>query len=290
MKISMETATPTLGPLARAIEADPASWEDWTAIHLALSASLPQEGLESALPLMLGYIRHRLRSMDGTACICPDHDLILLCRYAEPHILHRLVQELFDLLDEQGELARQYSLYQLGSQWGEMVALCEQKSAHPNRMETAYVFDTEGLFADIGKYQKVIESGMLKRQQRSHPTVLLVEDDELTRRLVSKVLHGQCTLVVADDIQSAVKQYMLNLPDLVFLDISLPDGSGLQVLQELMTCDPEARTVMFSSNSQLENLVEALNMGAEGFIAKPFRKEQMLYYLNFARGEMVANA
>jgi len=74
-------------------------------------------------------------------------------------------------------------------------------------------------------------------------------------------------------------QYMTYQPDVVFLDINLPDKNGYEVLQWIMRNDPGANVVMFSSNDHMDNITDALDAGASGFIGKPFIKKQLLDYI-----------
>lgn len=109
--------------------------------------------------------------------------------------------------------------------------------------------------------------------------VMLVEDDPLTRRLVTGAFKENYALITAESAEEAVANYLLHAPDIVFLDIGLPDASGLQVLQSIMDSDPEAYVVMFSGNSYLDNVTTALGIGASGFVGKPFKKEKMRHYI-----------
>lgn len=65
----------------------------------------------------------------------------------------------------------------------------------------------------------------------------------------------------------------------MFLDINLPDISGHDVLARLRDIDPQIYAVMLSGHTQSENVMEALKMGAKGFVSKPFTKEKLLQYI-----------
>lgn len=114
--------------------------------------------------------------------------------------------------------------------------------------------------------------------------VLLVEDDPVTRWMVRNALKHECDLATVSEGHKAFEMYASYQPDIVFLDINLPDANGYDVLEWIIHNDPGAAVVMFSSNDNLDNIASSMDQGARGFIAKPFLKEQLLHYIhNHAR-------
>lgn len=112
-----------------------------------------------------------------------------------------------------------------------------------------------------------------------HASVLLVEDDRTTRHLVKNAMQDNCKMMTAPDISHGVDSFLNKAPDIVFLDIGLPDGNGHQALEFMLWNDPSAYIVMFSSHDDPENVSKAMDLGAKGFISKPFVKENMLEHL-----------
>jgi two-component system chemotaxis response regulator CheY len=113
--------------------------------------------------------------------------------------------------------------------------------------------------------------------------VLLVEDDPVTRWLVRQALKNECHLATASTAYRALTLYMSWQPDLVFLDINLPDHNGLELLEWIIHRDPHASVVMFSSLNTADLIAKALKNGAQGFITKPFLKENLLDYVRDCR-------
>ncbi|MEW6755682.1 MAG: sigma-54 dependent transcriptional regulator [Candidatus Latescibacterota bacterium] len=100
--------------------------------------------------------------------------------------------------------------------------------------------------------------------------VLVVEDDGPLRHLLSTFVRemGHAVRGVATG-QEAVDQYARNRPDLVLLDIKLPDVDGLQVLRRLKELDRRCPVVVMSSYSGADTIVEAIKLGAENYLTKP---------------------
>lgn len=118
------------------------------------------------------------------------------------------------------------------------------------------------------------------RLDRKKPHLLIVDDDPLTRRIVRAALGERYPVVTAVNAAEAVEKHLLLVPDIVFLDIGLPDCDGFRILDHIRSCDPQCQVVMFSGNSFLENRLKALNHGATGFLPKPFSRLQFEHYID----------
>lgn len=118
-----------------------------------------------------------------------------------------------------------------------------------------------------------------KRDPGLMTRVLLVEDDEVTRWMVRRTLKEDCFLATASCVRKAIASFTAFEPELTFLDLNLPDGHGLEVLEYIMAHDPGARVVIFSGEQDHAIHDKALKMGAIGFINKPFLKEKLLSFI-----------
>ncbi len=116
------------------------------------------------------------------------------------------------------------------------------------------------------------EAVLAKRASRIRPLLLLVEDDpttlQLLKHLVSQALTAE--IMVVTNAAEASLIYRRNAPDMVFLDIGLPEIDGLTLLKKVHEADPAARVVILTANAYRSNLEEASRHGAKGFLAKPF--------------------
>ena len=108
--------------------------------------------------------------------------------------------------------------------------------------------------------------------------ILLVDDTAFMRRMLREILtrEGYEVAGEARNGREAVEQYRAVRPDLVIMDITMPEMDGIAAVREILGADPAARIVMCSALGQDEPIVEALDAGARDFILKPFLPEKVL--------------
>jgi two-component system, chemotaxis family, chemotaxis protein CheY len=111
------------------------------------------------------------------------------------------------------------------------------------------------------------------------PKVLLIEDDAVTGWMVRNILGDCCQLKIVTSGEMGVDHYQEMHPDVVFLDINLPDFSGFEVLKHVKEIDVDAKIVMFTHHDAFENMSRALADGASGFIVKPFQGSDLFDYI-----------
>ena len=120
--------------------------------------------------------------------------------------------------------------------------------------------------------------------ERHGRTILLVEDEPANRALVAAILSradgrlGQVEMVEADALRSARELLASRVVDLVLLDVRLPDGSGLDLVDEIATLPAERRPrIVIMSASVLPHEREAaLRSGADSFLGKPCRPTDLI--------------
>ncbi len=112
--------------------------------------------------------------------------------------------------------------------------------------------------------------------KNTNEQILVVDDDEVIRWTLREALQSWgFAIVEAGSAAEAVRQFRIELPSAVLLDIDLPDGSGLDVLREIKGEHPEAIVIMITGNVQVDNTISALRGGAYDFIAKPINLEEL---------------
>lgn len=108
--------------------------------------------------------------------------------------------------------------------------------------------------------------------------VLVVEDDFATRRQIAGKLRADASLVVdlAGNVSEAVKQLRENMPHVILLDLGLPDGTGLTVIDAAMKYDPAPEILVLSSCKDEASVVAAISAGAGGYVVKDSSADDLL--------------
>ncbi len=107
--------------------------------------------------------------------------------------------------------------------------------------------------------------------------ILLVEDENVFAKAVMKHLQrAGYKIDLAGDLETAIKEYNNNSPDLVLLDMRLPDGSGLDLLSEIRSSNTNTAVLVMSAYGELEDAVSAMKLGASDYLKKPIDLEELL--------------
>ncbi|SHJ30903.1 response regulator [Parasporobacterium paucivorans] len=108
--------------------------------------------------------------------------------------------------------------------------------------------------------------------------ILLVDDAAFMRMMLKDTLtkNGYTDIYEAEDGLRAVETYMEINPDLVIMDITMPNMDGLEALKAIKAKDPGAEIVMCSAMGQESMVIEAIKSGAKDFIVKPFKPDRIL--------------
>lgn len=110
------------------------------------------------------------------------------------------------------------------------------------------------------------------------PKILIVDDAAFMRKVIRDTLskEGYTELFEAVDGQDAVEKYQEIKPDLVLMDITMPNMDGLEALKAIRAKDGSANVVMCSAMGQEAMVVEAVQAGTKDFIVKPFKGDRLL--------------
>ena len=108
--------------------------------------------------------------------------------------------------------------------------------------------------------------------------ILLVDDAAFMRKVIKDTLTkaGYTDIHEAVDGADAVEKYATLQPDLVLMDITMPNMDGLEALKAIRGADANANVVMCSAMGQEAMVVEAIKLGALDFIVKPFKPERII--------------
>ena len=108
--------------------------------------------------------------------------------------------------------------------------------------------------------------------------ILVVDDAAFMRMMIKDILskNGYTVAGEAENGAKAVEKYNALKPDLVLMDITMPDKDGIQALKEIKSADPGAKVIMCSAMGQQAMVIESIQAGAKDFIVKPFQPDRVL--------------
>ena len=113
--------------------------------------------------------------------------------------------------------------------------------------------------------------------------VLIVDDSEVVRLLVGGVLKDSYPYIEADDGGTALEAWKRHNPDIILLDLNMPDVGGLEVINEVREKgDDNTYIIVLTALDEARLKTEALNQGANDFIGKPFQRGELLARLGVA--------
>ncbi|GMA59017.1 two-component system chemotaxis response regulator CheY [Alicyclobacillus sacchari] len=108
--------------------------------------------------------------------------------------------------------------------------------------------------------------------------ILVVDDAAFMRMMIKDILTKNGFEVVgeaADGLQ-AVEKYQELKPDLVTMDITMPEVDGIEALKRIRAIDPNARVIVCSAMGQQAMVIDAIQAGAKDFIVKPFQADRVV--------------
>ncbi|MCI9513678.1 MAG: response regulator [Oscillospiraceae bacterium] len=117
--------------------------------------------------------------------------------------------------------------------------------------------------------------------------IMMVDDAAFMRKVIKDTLSkaGYTDLYEAVDGADAVEKYNEIKPDLVLMDITMPNMDGLEALKAIRAADGGANVVMCSAMGQETMVIDAIRSGAKDFIVKPFKPERVLKTVTSIVGE-----
>jgi two-component system chemotaxis response regulator CheY len=111
--------------------------------------------------------------------------------------------------------------------------------------------------------------------------VLIVDDAEFLRVRLNKILSAEGYEVFqAENGIKAVAAYQEFHPEVVLMDVTMPEMDGLTALKEIIRLDPKAKVVMLTALGQESVVLEAVKSGAKDFVVKPFEQERVMNAIN----------
>ena len=108
--------------------------------------------------------------------------------------------------------------------------------------------------------------------------ILICDDAAFMRMMIKDILtkNGYTVIGEAENGAKAAEKYAELKPDLVLMDITMPEMDGIQALKKIKEADPSATVIMCSAMGQQAMVIESIQSGAKDFIVKPFQADRVL--------------
>jgi two-component system, chemotaxis family, chemotaxis protein CheY len=227
---------------------------DWGVVEVSLTGQTSHSA-----PYIVRQVKNYFSDRDGIIFICSNTQILVIVNMAGSAGFYSLSQGLNEKLP-------QYS--------------CDVKAAN---LTSDGLRKLQIMLQDMEQKQRAQPAAnplLAERLERKEKVILVVEDDMYIRELLGKPFQSKGKVVRLDDAENIVETYLQILPDIVFLDIHLPGGSGLDCLAEILSFDDSAYIVIVSIDTAKENIFAAQKLGAKGFVAKPFTPEKLMAVYN----------
>jgi two-component system chemotaxis response regulator CheY len=133
---------------------------------------------------------------------------------------------------------------------------------------------------------------LLRTTDRQPVRYLIVDDSVFARKNLAKMIEsfGGKVAAEAGDGCTAITEYDRVQPDIVLMDITMPQMEGIEAAERIIRQHPQARIIMVSSVGYQENIVASLQKGARHFIQKPVKPEHLYDILKYVLGEDAVTA
>ena len=107
-------------------------------------------------------------------------------------------------------------------------------------------------------------------EDKAQPVVLIVEDDDSIREIVHRVLEDEgYTIQLAENGVRGMEQFYLTLPDLIVMDVKMPEMDGWEMLQRLREISG-CPVIMLTVFGSTDDIIKGLELGADDYLVKPF--------------------
>jgi two-component system chemotaxis response regulator CheY len=107
---------------------------------------------------------------------------------------------------------------------------------------------------------------------------LIVDDAAFMRMSLRQIIqsNGYQEIVEASNGNEAIEMYKREKPDLVTMDVTMPEMDGLTAIKHIIALDPQAKIIVCSAMGQKDIVLEAIQAGAKSFIVKPFEAKKVI--------------
>ncbi|WLF84062.1 response regulator [Moraxella sp. ZY210820] len=112
--------------------------------------------------------------------------------------------------------------------------------------------------------------------------LMVVDDSNIIRNRIQRAYNSDCFRLVAtaNNGVEALDKFKLHRPKVVTMDLTMPQMDGLECIEKIVAIDPDVRILVVSALSDKATGIEALSLGASGFLCKPFSDQELVESLD----------
>ncbi|PCI55540.1 MAG: hypothetical protein COB36_07940 [Alphaproteobacteria bacterium] len=257
--------------------------EDRRCIHLRTSGLAGFEKNQT-----INFIHDNIDDQNGGVFVCEDGDFLITARcIGAPFV--KILQNFIitHLKPRPAQTFELATLFEVKVDRSKIIKIVEEKlktkqikeNAEREKQARIQAQKNRKIIIDTPIPDTLVDSLSQRRKDRKETEILVVEDDSFSRALVKKSLAEVGNISIAEDGRTALTQYFKKAPDILFLDIGLPDIDGHDVLAKILEHDPHAFIIMLSGKGDKDNIMKAIQNGAKGFVGKPFTREKLSQYI-----------
>lgn len=227
------------------------------------------------------FIKALENANDGTIFICNDNDIIFkwnddlenneqFCANITKCIFEKYAAQIENIIS----IDEFFVSYDFTVDLDELKSECFKKMRKQTKQAKALAkyFSEDNLIATLGQ---TVQLTSMQRMMRAKPQFLIVEDQIFSQKMLTSILNDY-TCHIAESVGEALLTYIEKCPDVVLLDIDLPDLSGHTFAKLVNKIDSKAYIIMVSANQYQADINKAKENNVKGFIAKPYKKEAIL--------------
>jgi CheY-like chemotaxis protein len=164
-------------------------------------------------------------------------------------------------------------LFNPGTKFAEPEATPQQEKAFS---EEAIIGESK--LTSNGYFVRINEAAPKRKARTAPPTVLVVEDDEVTSTLIGRVLGANGFVVSYAATRADIIEGIKLFPDIVIMDVMMPDANGFDILNRIRTHPTlkDMPVLMLTSLGALDDILKGLKLGANGYLTKPAKSKALL--------------
>jgi DNA-binding NtrC family response regulator len=112
------------------------------------------------------------------------------------------------------------------------------------------------------------------------PLLMFIDQDRNYKHIISSLLLRERKYIFASTGTQAMKMYEEDKPDMIFMEVQLPDIDGQELLEKFKQINPSLFIVMLTTITRVDTVMNCIKLGANGYICKPLTKERLNAYIN----------